>query len=354
MRGEDQITLALLALVLCAGCNRIAPARGSGGDTSESMPDASPTATTSTTAAPVVAPGSVPLTAAESIIDVPLAGFLSAVATLPAGSSGPRPVAIAVHGMSDGPQWACPLWRGVLGGGVFILCPRGVKEHDQPPGVTPGTTYYTFTTWQALDAEIEEGLAALRERFPGRLDDGLPLYIGFSLGARFGISIALAHPGRYPRLLLSEGGHDAWTATTREVEAGVELLLAVDLHPHVAAVIGRVLGVELGRLSRRRSTEVGRETSLEPADQLVLRGEVPLFLVPVGGGTSFGEVMTTMPSTPSPRKRRKAGSLPPCSARQPAHATVRTSTSRRATGPKRIVTKRTTTASPGGFGRPAG
>jgi pimeloyl-ACP methyl ester carboxylesterase len=148
------------------------------------------------------------------VIDVPLAGFLPAVATIPVGSSGRRPVAIAVHGMSDGPQWACPLWRGVLGGGVFILCPRGVKEHDQPPGVTPGATYYTFTTWQALDAEIEAGLAVLRERFPGRLDEGPALYIGFSLGARFGISIALAHPGRYPRLLLSEGGHDDWNAAS--------------------------------------------------------------------------------------------------------------------------------------------
>jgi pimeloyl-ACP methyl ester carboxylesterase len=205
----------LLALALAVGCGRLDPARGLRSAAPESVSDASAPAVTSALAAPA-APKQTPLTATESVIDLPLTGFLSAVATIPVGSSGPRPIAVAVHGMSDGPQWACPLWRGILGGGVFILCPRGVKEHDQPRGVTPGTTYYTFTTWEALDAEIEVGLAALHERFPGRLDDGPPLYVGFSLGARLGISIALAHPGRYPRLVLSEGGHDAWTSATAQ------------------------------------------------------------------------------------------------------------------------------------------
>src|SRR5262249_38514569 len=122
MRNPARSAKALLVLVLSAGCNRSAPAHGSGGATTASPLDAAPSAATSTTAALPVAPGQTPLTAPASIIDVPLDGFLSAVATIPVGSSGPRPVAVAVHGMSDGPQWACPLWRGVLGGGVFILC----------------------------------------------------------------------------------------------------------------------------------------------------------------------------------------------------------------------------------------
>jgi pimeloyl-ACP methyl ester carboxylesterase len=216
MRGG----VCFFAIVLAAGCGRSGAPPGSG-------PDAAAPEAGSSAELPADVPGRTPLSLAESVIDLPVAGFLPAVATLPAGSSGRRPVAVAVHGLSDGPQWACPLWRGVLGGGVFILCPRGVREHDQPRHVTPGTTYYGFTTWEALDAEIEAGLAALRERFPGRLDEGPPLYVGFSIGARLGVSLAVEHPGRYPRLLLSEGGHDAWTAATirRFVEGHGERVL---------------------------------------------------------------------------------------------------------------------------------
>lgn len=247
---------AALVLVLLPGCTSAAPSATSDGSASVAPAATSVAlgASSAELAAPIP-PGRSPLVADDSVNDVGVAGFLPAVATIPLGSSGPRPLAIVVHGMSDGPQWACPLWRGILGGGVFLLCPRGVREHDQPRGVTPGTTYYSFTNAEALDAEIEAGVAALRARFPGRIDDGPPLYIGFSLGARFGITLALKHPGRYPRMVLTEGGHDGWTSETarRFADAGGvrvlfgcgELLCVQEAKPKAALLTTAGVGAKL-------------------------------------------------------------------------------------------------------------
>src|SRR5262249_901699 len=80
------------------------------------------------------------------------------------------------------------------------------------PNVTPGTTYYRFTTAAALRAEIDADLAALRARFPGRVDDGPLLYAGTSQGANLGAALAIAEPARFPRIVLTEGGHDRWSA----------------------------------------------------------------------------------------------------------------------------------------------
>jgi hypothetical protein len=165
-------------------------------------------------------PGSGPLEASDSVIELDVPGHPSAVVTLPVGSSGPRPVAFVVHGWREGPQWACPLWRGIVGGGGFVVCPRGVREAGQPRDLSPGSTTYRFASAEALRDEMDADLAALRAHFPGRVDDGPALYAGTSQGAFLGVVLALVDPARFPRLVLTNGGYNRWTpASAREYAA---------------------------------------------------------------------------------------------------------------------------------------
>lgn len=131
--------------------------------------------------------------------------------SLPLGATSPRPVVITAHGNYDRPEWQCDVWRGVAGGGVFILCPRGVPRPDSPG---PDDTRYTYSNNEALEREIRAGLNALRARFPEHVDKGPILYTGFSLGAIMGVSIVARDPALFPRAVLVEGGHDKWTPAT--------------------------------------------------------------------------------------------------------------------------------------------
>lgn len=151
------------------------------------------------------------LSSPSAIVELPVEGHLSALVALPIGATSRRPVAVVTHGNWGGPQWDCPLWRGIVGADVFILCPRGVPRPDQPPPSSPAETAYTYDSAKTLAAEIDAGLAALRARFGAWVDDGPALYAGCSRGAFLGATIAAEDAARFPRIALVEGGHDPWT-----------------------------------------------------------------------------------------------------------------------------------------------
>jgi predicted esterase len=131
---------------------------------------------------------------------------------IPVGTTAPRPVVVATHGLGGGPQWVCPLWREIAGSDVFVLCPRGQRMPGEPDDVRPNEASYRYPPADTLDAEIEAGLAALVARFPGRVDDAAVLYTGFSQGANMGVAVMAKRPSRYRRAVLTEGGHWRWTA----------------------------------------------------------------------------------------------------------------------------------------------
>lgn len=168
-----------------------------------------------------------PLEAPSAAIDLPLRGFLPAIAMIPAGTTSPRPVVVATHGLGGGPQWVCPLWRDLAGADVFVLCPRGQRVPGQPDDIPPNEAGYRYPTWDTLDAEIDAGLAALRARFPGRVDDGPVLYAGFSQGANMGVAVMAKRPSLYRRAVLTEGGHWRWTSARARAyaEGGGERVL---------------------------------------------------------------------------------------------------------------------------------
>ena len=115
---------------------------------------------------------------------------------------------IALHGNFDRPSWQCEEWAKVVRGRAFLLCPRGMLRRD-----APRQRRFTYRSTAAARRELEAGLAALRRRFPGKVESGPPaLLMGFSLGATYASRMAAAAPQRYPRVLLLEGGHTIWTA----------------------------------------------------------------------------------------------------------------------------------------------
>ena len=74
-------------------------------------------------------PGSLVALAAPSWrVDLPLNGFEPASVALPLGSTSPRPIVVVVHGERDRAEWQCGSFRGLLGGQVFIVCPRGLAK----------------------------------------------------------------------------------------------------------------------------------------------------------------------------------------------------------------------------------
>lgn len=145
-----------------------------------------------------------PLTSEQPIVELPMKGRNAAVVSLPLQARTRKPVLVAAHGRDDVPQPLCEMWRGLVGDRAFVVCPTGVPS----PNVAGSFTYDSDV---ALADEIDAAIDALREKFPNHVDDGPLVYAGFSLGSFQGVRVVNRDPGRTPRVILIEGGHDPWT-----------------------------------------------------------------------------------------------------------------------------------------------
>ncbi|WP_394841182.1 hypothetical protein LZC95_29440 [Pendulispora brunnea] len=160
-----------------------------------------------------------PLAAEEPYAQLEVEGFGAAVVSLPLGAVEPRPIVLATHGNYDRPEWQCEVWRAIVADSAFVLCPRGIARRDSP---SPKDIRFTYSNGKVLAREISAGLAALRARFGAYIADAPIVYTGFSLGAILGASFAMGPKDAtpYERLVLIEGGHDAWTPETAKRYAG--------------------------------------------------------------------------------------------------------------------------------------
>lgn len=131
-----------------------------------------------------------------------------AVVSLPLGATEPRPLVVATHGNYDRPEWACAVWRDIVGDAGFVLCPRGVARRDPPALDDPR---YHYLTNQHLEREIEQALASVAEAFPGYITPPPHVFAGFSQGAIMGVAIIARRPTWFDRAVLVEGGFDRWT-----------------------------------------------------------------------------------------------------------------------------------------------
>jgi predicted esterase len=143
--------------------------------------------------------------AGSVVLHVP--GFLDAVAALPVGTTRPRPIVVALHGIGDRPEWQCAAWSSVLGARAFIVCPRGAPG----PQATAADPSLTYASAEALRFETVAAVEALRAAYPAYADAGPVVYTGFSLGAVHGVPCMVHDPATYPLAILTEGGHDGWT-----------------------------------------------------------------------------------------------------------------------------------------------
>jgi pimeloyl-ACP methyl ester carboxylesterase len=148
---------------------------------------------------------------AQALAPLEVDGFRDAVAFVPGlvPNDGARkhPVIVALHGNYDRPEWQCEVWRGIVGEGAFIVCPRGVPRSDAPAS----EDRWTWKGLAATEREVEAAVAALEARYPERARNGQRVLVGFSLGGTMAARLATRRPEVYSRLVLVEGGSDVWT-----------------------------------------------------------------------------------------------------------------------------------------------
>ncbi len=164
-----------------------------------------------------------PLESDPAIISLAVPGFQDAVISVPLGARSPRPIVVATHGLWDFAEGLCDNWRWIVGDRAWVLCPRGEA--------LPNKSFY-YRSGPDLAREIDAGVRALDERYPGYVDGGQRLYSGFSLGAILGAWVVVHDPSHYPRAVLTEGGEDRFTTAAASAYArggGQRVLFACGL-----------------------------------------------------------------------------------------------------------------------------
>jgi hypothetical protein len=198
-------TLALLA------CHGTSP-RSHGESGAAALPPsaAAAPATAATLARPSaepVKPGLAPLSAPSELVELAVPSFRAAVVSLPLGATSPRPIALALHGNFDRPEWQCEVWRRITRGEVFVLCPRGIPRSDVPKELDR----WEWGSLSKTKAEVIAALAALRARYPEHVKSGPVAFTGFSLGAILGARLIQDPELEVGAAVLTEGGYQGWT-----------------------------------------------------------------------------------------------------------------------------------------------
>ncbi|HLV21841.1 MAG TPA: hypothetical protein VKZ49_13195 [Polyangiaceae bacterium] len=119
------------------------------------------------------------------------------------GGVAPKPVLIAAHGAGDGPRFQCELWRLIVAGRGFVLCPAGVPLDRDSGG-------YFFRNHHELEREVLAALAALQAELGDRVASGPVVYTGYSQGATMGALMLVGHADVFSRVALIEGGERQW------------------------------------------------------------------------------------------------------------------------------------------------
>ncbi len=225
-RAASAIAVATLAVAI--GCRDRKPSPSP--STSTSTPTSPSTSTPTSPSTPTSTPTPI-LESPTPFVALPVAGFADAVVSVPTGASSPRPIVVVAHGLDDRPEGQCDVWRWIVDGRAFVVCPRGVAV------VASKYEGFTYPGGEALAREVDAAVEALRAQFAPWIADGPMVYAGFSLGANLGVHVVERAPSRFPYVVLTEGGEDAWTtfdAKQFQARGGKRILFACGLAVRVA------------------------------------------------------------------------------------------------------------------------
>jgi len=105
-----------------------------------------------------------------------------------------------LHGVCNPPGYACGYWVEAGANAGFLVCPQG---NARCGGSANGSPTWT-ESFTRIDADLEKAIATVEARHPGEIGREGSILTGFSMGATAAYQIALAHPGRWPYLVLVE------------------------------------------------------------------------------------------------------------------------------------------------------
>lgn len=158
--------------------------------------------------APAPSPPPPALLEPTPLVALAVPGFGDAVVSVPLGATGPRPIALALHGNFDRPEWQCQVWRRITRGDVFVLCPRGVPRRDVPAELDR----WEWGSLAKTRAELVAARRALAARYPDHVSSGPIVFTGFSLGAILGARLIQDPELQVGAAVLVEGGYQGWTS----------------------------------------------------------------------------------------------------------------------------------------------
>lgn len=137
---------------------------------------------------------------------VDVGGGRFAYVTPATGAREKRPVVLAIHGAVDDPGLMCGAWRLVTDVYPFVVCPAGT-----PIGADGPNRKYVWGSTDQIEQRAMEALAAVEAKYPDHIVKGAPvLYTAFSQGATMAAPLLVKNAKRFPRAVLTEGGHRAF------------------------------------------------------------------------------------------------------------------------------------------------
>lgn len=227
------LAAALATAALLPGC------RCADGPPAGAAPPASVSASASA-AQPVVL---LPL-AGPALQELPL-GTGRAEVSVPVGATSASPLVVVLRGSSEDALDRCAVWRDIAGPAPFVLALPRPAGPSSPDAADPASAI-----GEGVERALRAALEALKRTYTAHVGAGPIVLVGVRESAGDAIRIARQEPAFFARLVLVEGGAEAWSAGVAAVYArgggkGVVFACrsarceaAAGLHLHPAGVAG--------------------------------------------------------------------------------------------------------------------
>jgi len=218
-------------------------------------------------AGPIVLP---PLAAESWMVPLSSPAANAALAAVPLGARGPRPIVLALHGDAARPEWACGSYRHASSGRGFVVCPRGQPLADG--------TRFSLASLEQSRSELRAALRALKQRFGQHVASGSVVLAATGASVAAAIEIALEEPSFFSHLVLVDGSLERFTSgvVARFAGAGGRRVLVVRTGPSSAGEQDekRLRALERAGVETRR-IHVERASGLDGATTEALREAWP-------------------------------------------------------------------------------